>query len=255
MDRLEELRRWSRRCHPQLHAKLGPPPQAAKPANPRPRPPKPPPKPVKKNKKISVDPTDFLALRSELIEMKARLDESEQARALVEARLELARRRGFGVRDRAQRHQRSRQHGHPAPAQVAERASADSARLARRPNDGATTSCPPRSTHCRIGSSACRITPRRSPSSKRQIAELRSELEVATAAAAEAAALPPPPPALDGPDPETLERIAAVQLRVNDLDQIRHRLGEIDHFKQRMGEIDAAARTRRRCRSAARAIR
>ncbi len=49
----------------------------------------PPPKPPKPAKKVKggVDPTDFLALRSELIHMRARLDESEQARAQVEARL------------------------------------------------------------------------------------------------------------------------------------------------------------------------
>jgi hypothetical protein len=70
-----------------------------------------------------------------------------------------------------------------------------------------------------------------------QIAQLRTELDNATAAAAEAAAAPQPA-STNGPDPETLERIAAVQQRVNDLDQIRHRLGEIDHLKQRMGEID-----------------
>ena len=39
---------------------------------------------------------------------------------------------------------------------------------------------------------------------------------------------------MTGPDPETLERIAAVQMRVNELDQIRHRLGEIDFFKEKV---------------------
>ena len=34
-----------------------------------------------------VDPTDFLALRSELVDMRARLEASEQAKAIVEARL------------------------------------------------------------------------------------------------------------------------------------------------------------------------
>ena len=39
------------------------------------------------SKKASIDPKDFLALRAELIEMKARLDDSEQSRAVVESRL------------------------------------------------------------------------------------------------------------------------------------------------------------------------
>ena len=50
------------------------------------KPPKPS-KPPKQNRKATVDPADFLALRRELIDMRARLDESEQARAIVEARL------------------------------------------------------------------------------------------------------------------------------------------------------------------------
>ncbi len=40
-----------------------------------------------KGKKYSVDPTDFLALRSEMMDLKARLEASEQAKALVETRL------------------------------------------------------------------------------------------------------------------------------------------------------------------------
>lgn len=41
----------------------------------------------KKGKKFSVDPVDFLALRSELFDLKARLEASEQAKARVETRL------------------------------------------------------------------------------------------------------------------------------------------------------------------------
>ena len=40
-----------------------------------------------KGKKHSVDPADFLALRSEMMDLRARLDVSEQAKALVETRL------------------------------------------------------------------------------------------------------------------------------------------------------------------------
>src|SRR6478736_6655229 len=78
MDRLEELLPMVEPPLPQL----APPP-------PKPEPPKQmkAAKPPKTGKKISVDPVDFLALRAELIDMKARLDESEHARAIVEARL------------------------------------------------------------------------------------------------------------------------------------------------------------------------
>lgn len=40
-----------------------------------------------KGKKYSVDPVDFLALRSEMMELRARLDASEHAKAFVETRL------------------------------------------------------------------------------------------------------------------------------------------------------------------------
>lgn len=40
-----------------------------------------------KGKKYSVDPVDFLALRSEMVDLRARIEASEQAKALVETRL------------------------------------------------------------------------------------------------------------------------------------------------------------------------
>jgi tetrahydromethanopterin S-methyltransferase subunit G len=44
-------------------------------------------KPPKKSKKVSIDPVDFLNLRAELVDVKARLMAAEQARAIVESRL------------------------------------------------------------------------------------------------------------------------------------------------------------------------
>ena len=117
------------------------------------------------NRKMGVDPTDFLMLRSELIEMKARLDESEQARAIVEARLELARRGSVHLLDRAQRDQRSCRHGHPAAAADRRRSSAGAASPEGGADRARTTNCLPRSMRSTTGSSASRITPPRSPSS------------------------------------------------------------------------------------------
>lgn len=62
--------------------KPGPATTTAKPAPTPSRPPKP-----AKGRRGSVDATDFLALRSELLDLKARLDSSEQAKTIVEARL------------------------------------------------------------------------------------------------------------------------------------------------------------------------
>ena len=65
-------------------ARAGAPPQAA--SAPKATPPAPAAKPAK-GKKYSVDPADFLALRSEMMDLRARLDASEHAKALVETRL------------------------------------------------------------------------------------------------------------------------------------------------------------------------
>jgi hypothetical protein len=216
-------------------------PAASKPASiptpPRPVKPPKPPKPVKASRKVGVDPADFLTLRAELVDMRARLDESEQARARVEARL--------GSLDAA------------ASAFTTERNEISDianmvTHLQQQIAEGATsgTNGDPNAAQTHHDELSAKVDaiqnrlfglPDYSPKIaefENQIAVLRTEVDTATAAAADAAALPPPPPAVNGPDPDTLERIAAVQQRVNDLDQIRHRLGEIDHLKQRMGEID-----------------
>ena len=87
MDRLEELLPMVEPL-PQPLPQLAQPPKLDPPSKPaRPEKPERAAKPAKKAKKVAVDVTDFLALRAELIDMKARLDESEQARAMVEARL------------------------------------------------------------------------------------------------------------------------------------------------------------------------
>jgi DNA repair exonuclease SbcCD ATPase subunit len=173
MDRLEHLLPKVEVVPPLAPPpKIDPAPRAAQPPTP--------PKPAKRNKKGFVDPADFLALRAELIDMRARLDESEQSRAMVEARL----------------------------------SSLDAA---------ASAFSTERNDISEITEMVTLL--------QQQVAEHST----ANGSGAEAA---PPPPTPGGPDPETLERIAAVQQRVNDLDQIRHRLGEIDHLKQRMGEID-----------------
>ena len=232
MDRLEELLPMVEPLpQPLLQLaqppKLDPPPRlerAEKPA-----------KPAKKAKKVAVDVTDFLALRAELIDMKARLDESEQARAIVEARL--------GSLDAAASAFTTERND---ISEVANMVIQLQQQMAERPTGNAESSGS-QGGHDELSAKVDALQNRlfglqdqapKIAEFESQLTDLRTELEAATAAAAEAAAMPPPPPTPSGPDPETLERIAAVQQRINDLDQIRHRLGEIDHLKQRMGEID-----------------
>jgi tetrahydromethanopterin S-methyltransferase subunit G len=177
----------------------------------------PPPRPAKKNRKATVEPADFLALRAELIDMRARLDDSEQARAVVEARLSSL--------------------DATAAAFSAERNDIGGSGGS---GDAATGDGAHDELSAKVDAIQSRMLGLQDQAPKiaefeAQIAQLRAELETASTAAAEAAALPLP---LTGPDPETLERIAAVQQRVNDIDEIRHRVGEIDHLTQRMSEID-----------------
>ena len=209
---------------------LAPPPPKSTPA----KGPKPP-KPVKQARKVGVDPADFLALRAELIDMRARLDESEQSRAIVEARLS-----SLDATAAAFANERN------DLTEITDMVTQLQKQIAEN-NAGAGTSSGGNAGHDELSAKVDAIQNRlfgmqdHSPKIaefEAQIAELRAEVESAHTAVAEAAALPPPPPAVTGPDPETLERIAAVQMRVNELDQIRHRLGEIDFFKERMAEID-----------------
>jgi chromosome segregation ATPase len=192
-------------------------------------------KPSKKNKKFSVDPTDFLALRAELIDMKARLDESEQARALVEARLS-------SLDAAASAFTSDRNDITEIVNMVTQLQQQLDERGEQAGDDSSTGGGRRDELSAKVDAIQNRLfgMPDHSPKIaefEAQIVQLRSELETAASAAAEAAALPPPPPTI-GPDPETLERIAAVQQRINDLEQLRHRLGEIEHLTQRVGELD-----------------
>ena len=214
-----------------VHKPLKPinPPKAIKPPKP--------PKPAKI--RGTVTPADFLALRSELIAMRARLDESEQARAIVEARL--------GSLDAATSAFQTERNDISEMSEIVMQLQQQ---VAEGPASGAAAegeSSPSSGHHDELSAKVDALQNRmfgiqdhvpKIAELETQLAQLRADLESATAAAAEAAALPPPPPTPGGPDPETLERIAAVQQRVNELDQLRHRLGEVDHLKLRMGEID-----------------
>lgn len=215
-----------------------PPPKPDKPDKPAaqvtpPRPAKPP----KKNKKFTVDPTDFLALRAELIDVKARLDESEQQRAIVEARL--------GSLDAAAAAFTNERNDITEVANMVlqlqeqvDKAGTATADAGTAANGGVNDEL-----SAKVDALQNRLFGLQDHSPKiaefeAQIRRMRDELDAASAAAADAAVRQPLLPPQNGPDPETLERIAAVQQRVNDLDQLRHRLGELEHLKSKVTEID-----------------
>jgi tetrahydromethanopterin S-methyltransferase subunit G len=169
--------------------------------------------------------------------MRARLDESEQARAIVEARL--------GSLDATAAAFSTERND---ISEVADMVLQLQQQISERPGGGAAGDAAVSGgaydeLSAKVDAVQNRLFGLQDQAPKiaefeAQLAQLTSELEVASAAAAEAAALPPPPPTPGGPDPETLERIAAVQQRMNELDQIRHRLGEIEHLRLRVDELD-----------------
>jgi hypothetical protein len=240
MDRLEQLLPMVETL-PQL---APPPPKLDPPAATVARTPAPapklapaakPPKPAKKNKKFSVDPADFLALRKELIDMKARLDESEQARAMVESRLTSL--------DAAASAFTTERNDITEIANMViqlQQQIADGGPVQGAPDDAGSSDGRHDELSAKIDAIQNRLFGLTDHSPKiaefeEQIGQLRGDLSSATTAAADNASTR----STQGPHPETLERIAAVQQRINELDEIRHRLGDIDHLKQRMNEIDA----------------
>jgi DNA repair exonuclease SbcCD ATPase subunit len=178
---------------------------------------------------VSIDPADFLALRSELVHMKARLDESEQARALVEARL--------GALDAS------------AAAFTSERADISEVatmvlqlqqELSERVKSGGVTG----ETRV-IGPGHDELSAKVDALQNRlfglqdqgpkiaefesQIASLRNELAAVTAEAAE-----PQAPVVATLDPDTLHQLSAMQQRIGEIDHLTQRVGEIDRVHQRI---------------------
>ncbi|MEO7370467.1 MAG: hypothetical protein ABIZ69_06385 [Ilumatobacteraceae bacterium] len=216
-------------------------PSPSSPASPRslPSPSKPikpqkPPKPVKAGRKVGVDPADFLALRAELVDMRARLDESENARAQVEARLS-----SLDATASAFSNERN------DISEVAEMV----LQLQKQVADGATANGTIIDSHEGVtGELSAKVEaiqnrlfglPDHSPKIAEfegQIAQLRAELETTSATAAEAVAMVPQ---ASGPDPETLERLAAVQQRVNDLDGVEQRLAGVDGLAAQLQQLNA----------------
>jgi DNA repair exonuclease SbcCD ATPase subunit len=239
MDRLEELLPMVEalpHLAPPPPTLEHPPPTLAPVPAPAPKlaaPPKPP-KPMKKGKKFSVDPADFIALRMELVDMKARLDESEQARAMVESRLS-----SLDAAASAFTTERN------DISEIADMVLQLQQQIGGAAGNGDAPVDDGRHDElsAKIDAIQNRLFGLTDHSAKisefeAQIGQLRVDVESAGAAAADAATMAPASPMPSGPDPETLERIAAVQLKINDLEQIRHRLGELDQVKQRMGELD-----------------
>jgi DNA repair exonuclease SbcCD ATPase subunit len=197
---------------------------------PKPLQPPRPPKPGKqRNKKYGVDPADFLALRAELIDMRARLDESEQARAQVEARL--------GALDAT------------AAAFSSERTDLSEVanmvlQLQQEINTltGSTTGQPSVTgpghdeLSAKVDALHNRLFGLQDHGPK--IAEFEQHLSLLQAQLEAASADNAQQPASLGPDPETLHQLAAMQQRIGEIDQLKQQLGGLDQVHQRLDGLD-----------------
>lgn len=217
---------------------------AAAPANPAAAPAKPeaalkpplpplPPKPSKKqNKKAKVEPADFLALRSEMMHLRARLDESEQARALVEARLA-----ALDASTAAFASERTEL------SEVANMVIQLQQEISARPVGPVITG----ETPIVAGSGNDELSAKVDALHNRlfgiqdhgpkiaeldaQLALMRAELAAATSeGAATATGI--------ASDLETIEQIGAMQHRIDQLDKAQMRLDEIDHLHQRLNQVE-----------------
>jgi DNA repair exonuclease SbcCD ATPase subunit len=197
---------------------------------PKPLQPPRPPKPGKRNKKFGVDPADFLALRAELVDMRARLDESEQARAQVEARL--------GALDATAAAFSSERTDLSEVANMVLQLQQE-IRVRTGPITGDTPVTGP--GHDELSAKVDALQNRlfglqdhgpKIAEFEEQITLLRAELDAANTGEASSQ------PASAGLDPETLEQIAAMQQRIGEIDQLKQQMGAIDQVHQRLDGLD-----------------
>lgn len=188
-----------------------------------------PPKPAKKqNKKARVDPADFLALRSELMHVRARLDESEQARALVEARLA-----ALDATTTAMASEKT--DISEVASMVIQLQQEISARPAGPVNTGET---PITDAQDELAAKVDALHNRlhglqdhgpKIAEFESQLGLLRAEMEAQQANAATSG--------IAG-DLETIEQLAAMQRQIDDLEKTRGRPEELDHLNQRLGQVE-----------------
>ena len=179
-------------------AKSEPAPRPAKPSKPA------------KGKRGSVDPVDFLALRSGLLDLKARLEASEQSRATVEARLAaldatttaMATERPPATGDDVRAHLAELQAQLSTVAETAAAANANAENAAAKATAAATVASNAAAAPIATAAAA-------DPELAARVEQLAAQLAEQMAATPAAAAAPA------GPDPEVLARLDQLAARVD----------------------------------------
>jgi hypothetical protein len=262
-----------------VDATSAPTPPAGLPAPTAPAPaPAPAPKPAKKSKKATIDPVDFLNLRAELMDMKARLMAAEQSRAIVESRL--------AALDATALALSSEQAGSTGAAERLADLEAKVAELGHQPTGGdgddmaavaalqadlqgridelagrveqqkaaaeAATAAAQAATLAAASAPAAAVAPAIDPELAAKLDALEAQVAQATAAAeaarAEVAAkAETPSPLLFTPavtpasDPEVLARLDALGDRVTAIEPLHERSSQIDDLALRVAQIDILA--------------
>lgn len=205
----------------------------------------------KKAKKAAIDPVDFLNLRAELMEVKARLMAAEQSRAIVESRL--------AALDATALALSSDQAGSSGAAErladlEARVLAIGSGRAATDPGQLEDTAARDMAAalQIRIDELAGKVAAKgddaellaKIASLETQVAEAAANAEAARAAAAAQPDVAAPSPLLGSastaaPDPEMAAKIDAIGLRLHELDDLALRVAQIDVLTGQLSQLNA----------------
>lgn len=185
----------------------------------------------KRGKKFSIEPVDFLNLRAELLDMRARLEATEQAKAIVESRLAALDATTTALAAERTGHETEDLRSKLGDLEFQLTSVAADAR--REP-----TPSPDAGLVARLDELAARVD---------QVGLLPdpsgrlSELEARITEVAEASATPPPPPLLvaPGPDPETAERLEVLARQMGAIDELAGRVAAVDAFAGQLSQLNA----------------
>jgi DNA repair exonuclease SbcCD ATPase subunit len=207
-------------------------------------------------KQISIDPKDFLALRAELVDLRARLEESEQARALVESRLS-----ALDASTTALAAMPAAQGGLASPSIDLAEMSGRIEQLESQMHETRIQGTAPQPS---VGPSTLELNAKIDALHNRVIAQTDVsgrltdlEEQVSTVngriaevadlaqrpAAPAGAPLMAPPPLPSGPDPDTVARIEAITARLAEVDSLTQQFAELSQqvssTSSLAGEVDA----------------
>jgi tetrahydromethanopterin S-methyltransferase subunit G len=207
-------------------------------------------------KQISIDPKDFLALRAELVDLRARLEESEQARVQVESRLS-----ALDASTTALAAMPAAQGGLVSPSVDLLAMSGRIEQLESQMHETRTQQAAPQPSvgpstlelNAKIDALHNRVIAQTDVSSRltdleEQVSTVNGRIaEVADLAQRPAVATPAPllapPLAPAGPDPDTTARIEAISARLAEVDSLTQQFAELSQqvssTSSLAGEVDA----------------